>query len=293
MLARAGIGLLWLLHFLPLGVLSRAGDAFGMVLYLLGAERRRVCRMNLARCFPEWSPGDVGRTARWHFRALGRSLVEHGLLWWASRARIERLVRVEGREHLEACRGKPVILLAPHFVGLDTGFARLACEFDMASMYSRQKSAAMDAMLLHGRTRFGDQQLYSRQDGVRAAINALRKGRPFYYLPDLDYGPRDAIFVPFFGVSAATITGLSRLARLSGATIIPCVTRMLPGGEGYEVRLYPAWDAFPRGAAPADIEADTRRMNAFIEDRVREMPEQYLWTHKRFKTRPPGEPRWY
>ena len=264
-----------------------------MLLYLLGAERRRVCRLNLERCFPECPSGEVDRRVRGHFRALGRSLVEHGLLWWSKRERIVRLVRVEGREHLDAHRGKPVILLAPHFVGLDTGFARLACEFDMASIYSRQKSAAMDAMLLHGRTRFGDQQLFSRQDGVRSAIKALRSARPFYYLPDLDYGPRDAIFVPFFGVPAATITGLSRLARLSGATIVPCVTRMLPGGDGYEVRLYPAWEAFPRGAEDADLEADTRRMNAFIEDRVREMPEQYLWTHKRFKTRPPGEPRWY
>ena len=293
MLARAGIALLWLLHFLPLGLLSRAGEAFGLMLYLLGTERRRVCRLNLERCFPECPPAEVECRVRGHFRALGRSLVEHGLLWWSTRERIIKLVRVEGREHLDAHRGKPVILLAPHFVGLDTGFARLACEFDMASIYSRQKSAAMDAMLLHGRTRFGNQQLFSRQDGVRAAINALRDARPFYYLPDLDYGPRDAIFVPFFGVPAATITGLSRLARLSGATIIPCVTRMLPGGDGYEVRLYPAWDAFPCGSAPSDVEADTRRMNAFIEERVREMPEQYLWTHKRFKTRPPGEPRWY
>ena len=195
------------------------------------------------------------------------------------------LARIEGREHLDAHRGKPVILLAPHFVGLDIGFARLSCEIDMASIYSRQKSAAMDAMLLRGRTRFGNQQLFSRQDGVRAAVNALRDARPFYYLPDLDYGPRDAIFVPFFGVPAATITGLSRIAQLAGAAIVPCVTRQLPGGAGYVVTLYPAWRDFPGG----DLEADARRMNAFIEERVREMPGQYYWLHKRFKTRPEGE----
>lgn len=293
MLARAGMAVLWLLHFLPLGVLSRVGEAFGMLLWLLGTERRRVCRLNLSRCFPELDSRSIGRRVRGHFRAFGRSLVEHGLLWWSSQARIRRLVRVAGREHLDAQRGRPVILLAPHFVGLDTGFTRLACDIPMASMYSKQKSGVMDAMLLRGRTRFGDQKLFSRQDGVRQAIAALRGSRPFYYLPDMDYGPRDAIFVPFFGVPAATITGLSRLARLAGATIVPCVTRMLPGGEGYEVRFHPAWESFPSAGDAAGIEADTRRMNAFIEDRVREMPEQYLWTHKRFKTRPPGEPKWY
>jgi len=292
-LARAGIAVLWLLHFLPLALLSRVGEAFGLLLYLLGAERRRVCRINLERCFPERSRVERERTVRSHFRAFGRSLVEHGLLWWSPRERITRLVRIEGREHFERHRGQPVILLAPHFVGLDTGFTRLACEADLASMYSMQKSEAMNAMLLRGRTRFGDQRLFSRQDGVRAAIAALRDVRPFYYLPDMDYGPRDTIFVPFFGVPAATITGLSRLARLSGARVIPCVTRMLPGGAGYELRLYPAWEGFPSGAQESDIETDTRRMNAFIEDRVREMPEQYLWTHKRFKTRPAGESKWY
>lgn len=293
MLARAGIAVLWVLQFLPLALLSRIGAAFGMLLYGLGAERRRVCRTNLERCFPGEAAADRERTVRAHFRAFGRSLIEHGLLWWSPRERILAMVRIEGMEHFERHRGQPVILLAPHFVGLDTGFTRLACEADLASMYSMQKSEAMNAMLLRGRTRFGDQRLFSRQDGVRAAIAALRAARPFYYLPDLDYGPRETIFVPFFGVPAATITGLSRLARISGARVIPCVTRMLAGGEGYELRFYPAWEDFPGGAHPAAIETDTRRMNAFIEDRVREMPEQYLWTHKRFKTRPPGESKWY
>ena len=147
----------------------------------------------------------------------------------------------------------------------------------------------MNRVLLAGRTRFGSQRLFSRQEGVRPALAALKEGLPFYYLPDQDYGPRDAIFVPFFGVPAATITGLSRLAMLAGAAVVPCVTRMLPDGEGYELACYPAWEDFPT----EDAAADTRRMNAFIEERVREMPEQYLWTHKRFKTRPAGEARWY
>jgi len=128
------------------------------------------------------------------------------------------------------------------------------------------------------------------KEGVRAAIQAMRRDkRPFYYLPDLDHGPRDAVFVPFFGVPAATVPGLSRIARLAGAKVLPCVTRMLPGGGGYVVRIEPPWADFPTD----DVEADTRRMNAYIEKVALEMPEQYLWMHKRFKTRPPGEARLY
>jgi KDO2-lipid IV(A) lauroyltransferase len=132
-------------------------------------------------------------------------------------------------------------------------------------------------------------ELFSRHTGLRSLVKSLRRSVPFYYLPDMDFGGRDSIFVPFFGVQAATITGLSRIARMAGAVVVPAVTRQLPGAQGYVLRFYPAWDDFPTD----DVERDTRRMNAFIEERVLEMPEQYLWLHKRFKTRPPGEPRYY
>ena len=280
---------MWVLHFLPLALLARLGEAFGLVLYALGAERRRVCHTNLLRCFPALAEAERVALARRHFRAVGRSVVERGILWWSSRNRILRLVRAEGLEHVAAAKGAPVILLAPHFVSLDAGFARLACEIDAVSIYAKQKDQAMNRMLLKGRTRFGDQRLFSRQEGIRPVLKALEEGRPLYYLPDQDYGARDAVFALFFGVQAATITGLARLARLARARVVPCVTRMLPGGGGYELRCYAAWENFPSD----DVAADTRRMNEFIEERVREMPEQYLWTHKRFKTRPEGEAKWY
>lgn len=289
MLARLGLAAMWLLHFLPLALLARWGEALGMLLFAFGFERRRVCLLNLARCLPELSASERSVLARRHFRAVGRSLLDRGILWWAPRNRIVGMVRLSGYENLRALAGQPVILLAPHFVALDVGFARLACEIDLVSIYANQKSAVMNRMLLAGRTRFGRQRLFSRQEGVRPALAALTEGLPFYYLPDQDYGPRDAIFVPFLGVPAATITGLSRLARLAEARVVPCVTRMLPGSEGYEVTCYPAWEDFPTD----DVAADTRRMNAFVEDRIREMPEQYFWTHKRFKTRPEGEAKWY
>jgi KDO2-lipid IV(A) lauroyltransferase len=278
------IGSLWLARLLPLRALAALGNGFGLVLYAAGVRRRRVALTNLALCFPQLASRERARLARAHFRALARSILERGILWWSSARRVRRLVHIEGEEHWRAVAGRPIIVLAPHFVGFEMGGIRLHLDRPMATMYSRQRNATLDAMLLHGRTRFNAARVYSRQDGVRPIVRALRAGLPLFYLPDMDFGRRDAVFVPFFGVTAATITALSRLAAISGAAVLPCITRQLPGAHGYVARLYPAWEDFP-GADPA---ADARRMNAFIEARVREMPEQYYWVHKRFKTRPPG-----
>jgi KDO2-lipid IV(A) lauroyltransferase len=289
MMARAGLALVWLLHFLPLDVLAKLGEWIGMLLFVLGHERREVARTNLKLCFPYWSEDKRETILRRHFRAFGRNLLEHGILWWSSRERIKKLVRIEGLEHWQAVKDKPVIWLAPHFVGLDMGGSRIHSEFPGVSMYSQQKHSLVNALLLHGRTRFGTSILVSRHEGIRPVIKALRDGVPLYYLPDMDYGPRESLFVPFFGVPAATIPTLSRLVRITGAKVVPCVTRQLPSGMGYVLKFYPAWEDFPGDT----VEADTRRMNAFIEERVLEMPEQYFWLHKRFKTRPPGEPKPY
>lgn len=289
MLTRLGLALIWLLRFLPLALLAPLGRLVGMVLHPLARERRRVTLKNLELCFPEWSEAKRRAVARRHFQAFARSFLEHGILWWASRRRVLELVRVEGIEHWQAERGRPVILFAPHFVGLDMGGIRITAEYRLVSVYSHQKNAAFDAALYRGRTRFVMPELYSRQEGIRPVVRAMRRGLPFYYLPDMDFGSRDSVFVPFFGVAAATITGLARIARLADAVVVPAVTRQLPGAQGYELTFYPSWSDFPSG----DDVADARRMNAFIEERVREMPEQYFWLHKRFKTRPPGEERFY
>ncbi|HEX5611526.1 MAG TPA: lipid A biosynthesis acyltransferase [Burkholderiales bacterium] len=283
------VALMWLLHFLPLAALARVGRMLGYAAFWLIAERRRVTRINLARCFPDLQPHEREHLAREHFCAAARSIVELGLVWWASGERIRRLVRIEGLEHLRALGTTPSILFVPHFVGLNIGAARLGSEANCVSMYAAQKDPTLSELLLRGRHRFGTQTLVSRQEGIRGVIRAMRAGLPFYYLPDQDYGPRDALFVPFFGVQAATVPGLSRIARMVGARVLPCVTRMLPRGEGYVMTIEPPWENFPT----ADIVADTRRMNEYIERKVREMPEQYLWMHKRFKTRPPGEARFY
>ena len=288
-MVRLGLALIWLLHFLPPATLARAGAYLGTLLYAVARARRHVVHTNLRMCFPALDAAARARLARAHFRAFGRSLLEHGILWWGTKADVQALVRIEGLEHWRDVTDRPVILLAPHFIGLDMGGIRLAADYRLNSVYSRQNSAAADAIFIHGRTRFGQTTLFARQDGIRPMIKTLKSGEPVYYLPDMDLGARDSVFAPFFGVAAATITGLARIAALAGAVIVPCVTRQLPGGAGYVVQLYPAWRDFPTG----DAAADAQRMNAFIEARVREMPAQYYWLHKRFKTRPPGEPNPY
>ena len=282
---RLGLFVVWLLHFLPLALLAPLGRLTGMLLYIAARERRQVSLTNLKLCFPVWNEAERKRVARRHFQVVARSFLEHGILWWSSKARIQRLVRVEGLQHWQAVAHKPVIWLAPHFAALDMGGARIITEWRGVSVYSQQKNPVLDRVLRHGRMRFVTPVLFSRQDGIRPVVKAMRDGLPLYYLPDMDFGARDALFVPFFNVPAATITGLSRMARLARAVVVPAVTRQLPGAQGYELRFYPAWENYPSD----DVEADTRRMNAFIEARVCEMPEQYYWVHKRFKTRPPGE----
>jgi KDO2-lipid IV(A) lauroyltransferase len=286
--SRLLFGFMWLARFLPIPVVARIGEALGAAAFWLIPERRRVTRINLEKCFPSMDAAAREKLARAHFRAFMRSFIDRGILWWSRPERVERLVSIEGFEHLQALAGERVVLFAPHFLGLDAGGVRLSKDWPrMASMYSRQKDPLFDRLLHQGRLRFGG-AIYPRQAGVRKILRAVQAGEAFYYLPDMDFGPKAAVFVPFFGVPAATTVGLSYIARSTGARVLPCVTRMLPDGR-YVVRLYPAWTGFPTG----DDAADARRMLAFIEERVREMPEQYLWMHKRFKTRPEGEARFY
>jgi KDO2-lipid IV(A) lauroyltransferase len=285
-MSRIVFAFMWLVHFLPLRLQAAVGNVVGSIFFWLIPERRKVTRINLEKCFPQKNPDERERLARDHFRAFCRAFIEQGILWWSPRSRIEKLVRIEGLENLKA--GTKTIVFAPHFVGFEATLARLALEFPVAMMYSRQKDALFEARLLAGRTRFGG-FMYPRQGGIKKGIELIDSGTLYYYLPDLDFGPKRSVFVPFFGVPAATVTGLAYIARTTGAAVVPCVTRMLPGGGGYVARLYPAWSDFPSG----DDHADARRIMAFVEERVLEMPEQYFWLHKRFKTRPPGEERFY
>ena len=283
-MTRIALALMWLLHWLSFSVQAALGRSLGRLLYRFGHERRHIANTNLRLCFPQLSDGERDALARRHFEAFGRSFIERGLLWWAPEARIRRLSQVTGSAALDAVIGRQaVILLVPHFVGLDMAWTRLSMDYDMSGIYANQKNLLFNAVLYKGRARFGHSQMFSRQESTRKGLRAMKAGMPFFYLPDMDFGQRDTIFVPFFGFPAATITGLSRLARLAGAVVIPVIADMRD--DGYTIAFGEPWQDFPG----RDIESDTRRMNAYIESEVLKRPEQYFWLHKRFKTRPAGE----
>ena len=283
------VALIWLVHGLPLPLLARVGSAVGLLLFWLARRRRHVAAVNLALCFPELSAQARQRLLRAHFRLLGRSLIERGIAWFASPARIRRLVALDGWYEQVApllAAGRQVILVTPHFLALDLVGTRLTLEGNFVSFYSRQRRRPVaDRWLYHGRTRFGDQLLVARQDGIRPVVRALKAGRPFYYLPDLDFGAKESVFVPFFGVPAATVTALPRLARLTEAAVVLCVAEMDEAGRGYRARFSAPWADFPSG----DELADVARLNREIEAAVRTLPAQYYWVHRRFKTQPEGK----
>ena len=286
MMLRLSLVLLWLLHWLPLPALATLGDLLGALAYRLAAERRRVTLINLALCFPQWSDARRAAVARAHFQAFMTSILSQGVGWYASLAHLRRIVHFEGLPHLQAALAAgPVILMTPHFFGIDTAGICLSADVDMISFHTRHKNIRIDDMIQRRRRRWNRGVIFSRQDGIRTVLRALKPGWALYYLPDQDYGSKDSIFVDFFGVKTATIPAMSRLARLAHARVVPCVIEQDFHHNRCVVRFYPPWLDYPG----ADETTDALRMNHFIEARILEQPANYLWSHKRFKTRPPGE----
>lgn len=283
------LAVMWLLHWLPLSVLGRIGEGIGSLLFLTVRSRRRIALTNLRLCMPELSEAERTAMAKCHFQAYARSVLERGVLWWAPESRLKRLIRVEPAVPLDAIASGPTILLCPHFVCLDVAGVAVMLESSLCSIYTQQRNKAFDAALRQGRSRFRPVKLFSRADGVKPIIRGMREGLPYFMLPDMDFGAKDAEFVSFFGIDAATLTAPARIAAATGAKVIPVIATFLPDYQGWKVTFYPPWDNYPG----EDIAQATRRMNAFIEERVREAPAEYFWAHKRFKTRPPGERSFY
>ena len=230
---RLVVALLWLLHWLPLGLQALLGRGLGALLYLFGGARRRIALRNLELCFPELSRTEGRALARQHFGWLGRSLLERGLLWYAPRERLLRLIQVEGDVGFAERSERPVMWLVPHFVALDVvgAASQLLQSRPVATIYQAQSNAYFDRVLREGRSRFGQGAIFSRRDGLRPLMRAIREqGMLFANLPDMDFGRREAVFVPFFGVPAATLLAPSRLARALGMAVQPVVAELLPGG---------------------------------------------------------------
>ena len=289
--SRLLLAVLWLLHWLPLPALAGLGRGLGRLLHALATSRRKIALRNLELCFPQMPLAQREALVREHFQWLGRSILERSLLFYASTERLKRLIHVEGDVRLAEHSERPVMWLVPHFMGLDVAGAatQLFQKQQVASIYQEQSDAVMDAAIRRGRLRYNQGDVFPRSDSAKPLIRAIRRGWAFFNLPDMDFGERDAAFVPFFGVPCATLLAPSRMARALNMVVQPVVAEMLPGGEGYRVRFLQAWTHFPSD----DALADTAAMNRWIEEEIRRNPAQYLWVHKRFKTRPAGEPSLY
>lgn len=289
--ARVLLAVVWLLHFLPLHALAALGRGLGLLIHAFAFSRRRVALRNVELCLPELSMVQRRALVREHFQLAARCMLELSLLWHASPQRLRRLIRVEGDVHLAereaASGGRPVMWLVPHFVAVDVAgaAAQLFQEHHAFDVYATQSNPVLDRALLRGRARFGGADFYTRHDGARVIVRAIKKGHAFFNPCDMDFGLRDAAFVPFFGHPAATLLAPSRMARAYGMVVQPVVASVLPGGQGYVVHFMPPWTDWPSD----DPVSDAARMNRFIEAQVRANPAQYLWVHRRFKTRPPGE----
>ncbi|MFZ6862168.1 lipid A biosynthesis acyltransferase [Undibacterium sp. Ji67W] len=288
---RLVLALMWLLHWLPLPVLGRLGEGVGSILFNLIPKRRHIALTNLRLCMPHLSEGEREKIARQHFQMYARSVFERGILWWGSEARLKRLIQIEPRVPLDVINAGPTILMCPHFVCLDVAGVAVMLESSLCSIYTEQRNKVFDRALRRGRSRFRPVKLFSRAEGVKPIIRAMTKdGLPYFMLPDMDFGVKNAEFIPFFGIPAATLTAMPRLAASTGAKIVPVIATMLPNYRGWKVTFHTPWDHYP---GEDDMTTATRQMNAFIEQEILKAPSEYFWAHKRFKTRPEGEPSVY
>jgi KDO2-lipid IV(A) lauroyltransferase len=276
------------LAHLPLAWVRALGWLLGWVLYLVVGSRRRVVQTNVRLCFPALDPAERRALSQRVFVRFAQAWLDRGWLWYGSPECVRSRLKITGAVG-ELAGSDPVVIFAPHFVGLDAGGTALTQQQPrrITSIYTNQSNKVMDAWIMQGRLRFGSLRLFGRADGVKTIIASLRQGEPLYLLPDMNFGPHESLFVPFYGVSAATVPSLSRFARLGRAKVVPVITRMTP--QGYEVQVLPAWVNYPTD----DLQADTALMNARLQTYIDAMPDQYYWLHKRFKDRPLGEPDVY
>ncbi|WP_407730381.1 lipid A biosynthesis lauroyl acyltransferase [Pseudomonas helleri] len=287
----SGLGVLWLVVQLPYKVQLRIGRFLGACMFRVAGERRRIAARNLELCFPEKNAAERERLLKENFASTGIAFFEMAMSWWWAKPRLAKLAHVEGLEHLQQAQreGKGVILMAYHFTTLEIGAALLGQQHTIDGMYREHKNPLFDFIQRRGRERHNLDSLAVERDDVRGMLKLLRAGRAIWYAPDQDYGAKQSIFVPLFGIEAATVTATSKFAKLGKAQVVPFTQQRLADGSGYKLVIHPPLNDFP---GESD-EADCLRINQWVERAIRECPEQYLWAHRRFKTRPPGEPKLY
>jgi len=286
---KASLFVLQLVGMLPIQVVMLIGSVLGWLMSVFWKQRREVCMRNLALCFPENTAAENLALMRKNFRVVGRAVMGHFVVLTASRSRIKRIVRVEGIHHLAGQSSHPTILFCPHFAGGIMLSVWATLDFETGMLYAPQHNALSDEVLRRVRRRFGG-RLFRRKEDLMKACRWLKSGKILSLSPDADLNSEGGVaFVPFFAVEkTATTLAMSRLANMTGASVLPAKVTVSGAGR-YTITFYPKWSAYPSG----DDEKDAERMNQFLEQMILESPEQYFWIHRRFKTRPEGEPPLY
>lgn len=283
----------YVLVLLPYPVLVLMGRGIGRLVLLFADERKRVAARNLELCFPEKTAAERERILQQDFESAGIALFEIGMAWWWPDWRLRRLTHIEGLEHVRNLHGQGAVLLGMHFVTLDIAGTCLSLEQSYGSMYRPHKNPAFDYVQFRGRSRRkrhnAEELVIFPRDDLRTMIRLLRDGKLVWYAPDQDYGIQYGVFAPWFGIPAATITATAKLVKLGRAKVLPFTHERLPGNRGYRIVIHAPLENFPVG----DDVADATTINRVIEQHVRQLPEQYLWAHRRFKNRPKGEPDIY
>lgn len=286
-----GLGLLWLLVQLPYAWLLQLGRWLGALMFRLAGSRRKIARRNLELCFPELSEAQREHLLKENFASTGIAFFEMAMSWWWPRQRLAHLAHIEGLEHLQEAQaqGRGVILMAFHFTTLEIGAALLGQRQTIDGMYREHDNPVFDYVQRRGRERHNADATAIEREDIRAMLKVLRAGRAIWYAPDQDYGRKQSIFVPLFGIPTATVTATTKFARLGKALVVPFTQTRLADGSGYRLVIHPPLEDFPGESE----EADCLRINRLVEQAIRQQPEQYLWAHRRFKTRPEGEPSLY
>jgi Kdo2-lipid IVA lauroyltransferase/acyltransferase len=282
-----GLGLVRALNALPLRWQMAVGRGLGRIAYLFSRRDRRIAHINVRLCLPGLTEQERADLVKEHFESLGCALLETGLVWWASSARLRSLIEFEGVEHLRNAllKGRGALMLSAHFTTLEMGARALTLLGPTSVMYLTPKNALIAELSRRNRGRHTVKAISS--DQVRELLQSLKSNLPVWYAPDQRYTEKNSEIVPFFGQPAASNVATSRLAKISGAPVLPYFPKRRADDRGYVVQILPAFENFPSD----DPVADTRRFHELIEGNVRDHPDQYLWTYKRFRRPgPDGDP---
>ncbi len=284
-----GLAGMRILAMLPYRLQLFFGKIIGHLFYRVARYRREIAQTNIALCFPELSPAEQEKLVRKHFHSLGISISETAMNWWGSEKKLKKLVTIKNLDNLDNAlkQGKGAIILGAHYTTLEISARLFTFYHKFAGSYQKFRNPLFDQLTYNGRERIFD-QVFDRSD-IRKIFRYIKQNNCMWIATDQDTGLENTVFVPFFGQQAATQTAASRMAKVTKAPVVPYVSRRLDNARGYEIEFFPALENFPSGS----LEEDAIRTNQFIEDQVRKAPEQYLWVHRRFKTRPEGMPKLY